>query len=253
MNNLKPIKELPPFLKFCYTVGMLPTSYKISMTYEEQVLEAIRYIKEEIIPVITNHGLALTELQEKFIELVNYVETYLDDLDVQDEVNQKLNEMAESGILADLVSQYLNSQAIIGFVNSHDLSIATNLANNSIVKTLGHLIYNDGKGAFYKIRQRKNSDNPDGYNLIVLENTQNLIAEIIPNFFINNLQNQINNINDDLSNQDTIFLGDSYAAGTTYEHGSVEFLTSWCEYLRKLMGLSTGHYYIFAQGNARFC
>lgn len=61
-------------------------------------------------------------------------------------------------------------------------------------------------------------------------------------------RNEINNI----IGQDTIFLGDSYAAGTTYEHGEVEFLTSWCEYLRRLMGLTAGHYYIFAQGNAGF-
>ena len=73
-KNLKPISELPPFLKFCYTVGMLPTSYRISMTYEEQVLEAIRFIKEEIIPKVNSNALATKELQEKFVELVNYVE-----------------------------------------------------------------------------------------------------------------------------------------------------------------------------------
>lgn len=66
---------------------------------------------------------------------------------------------------------------------------------------------------------------------------------------------EINNINDKIDlmkGQDTIFLGDSYADGTTFEHGEVEFLTSWCEYLRRLMGLTSGHYYIFAQGNAGF-
>ena len=61
-------------------------------------------------------------------------------------------------------------------------------------------------------------------------------------------RNEINNI----IGQDTIFLGDSYAAGTTFEHGSVQYLTSWCEELRRQMGLTTGHYYIFAQGNAGF-
>lgn len=78
------------------------------------------------------------------------------------------------------------------------------------------------------------------------------LAEIINTEIFDDLQNQINSINEELQNQDTIFLGDSYAAGTTYEHGSVEFLTSWCEELRRQMGLTTGHYYIFAQGNAGF-
>lgn len=104
-KNLKPISELPAFLKYCYTVGMLPTSYRISMTYEEQVLEAIRFIKEEVIPIVNSNALATKELQEKFVELVNYVETYLDNLDVQDEVNAKLDQMAEDGTLANLINQ----------------------------------------------------------------------------------------------------------------------------------------------------
>lgn len=191
-------------------------------------------------------------LTNAFNNLKNYVDNYFENLDVQDEVNNKLNDMAESGQLADLVSQYLNSQAIIGFNTSNNLAQATNLANNSIARTLGDLTVNDGKGAFYKIRTRQNNDNPDGYNLIVLTNTNNLVAEIIPDYFRNNLQNQINSINEELQNQDTIFLGDSYAAGTTFEHGSVQYLTSWCEELRRQMGLTTGHYYIFAQGNAGF-
>lgn len=109
-KNLNPISELPPFLKFCYTVGMLPTSYKISMTYEEQVLEAIRFIKEEIIPKVNSNALATKELQEKFVELVNYVETYFDNLDVQDEVNNKLNEMVEDGTLAEIINQEIFSE-----------------------------------------------------------------------------------------------------------------------------------------------
>lgn len=210
---------------------------------------------EEINKIIEKTNLTgeqVEKLTNAFIELQTFVNNYFNNLDVQEEVNRKLDEMAQSGQLADLVSQYLKSQAIIGFNTSNNLAQATNLANNSIARTLGHLSYNDGKGAFYKIRTRQNNDNPDGYNLIVLTNTNNLVAEIIPNFFINDLQNQINSINEELQNQDTIFLGDSYAAGTTYEHGSVQYLTSWCEELRRQMGLTTGHYYIFAQGNAGF-
>lgn len=206
----------------------------------------------KIIEKINLTGEQVENLTNAFIELQTFVNNYFENLDIQEEVNNKLDEMAQSGQLADLVSQYLNSQAIIGFNTSNNLAQATNLANNSIARTLGHLSYNDGKGAFYKIRTRQNNDNPDGYNLIVLTNTNNLVAEIIPNFFINDLQNQINSINEELQNQDTIFLGDSYAAGTTFEHGSVQFLTSWCEELRRQMGLTTGHYYIFAQGNAGF-
>lgn len=104
-NNLIPPQNLPPFLKFCYTVGILPTSYRITWTYEEQVLECIRFIKEEIIPVVNKNAMATTELQEKFVELVNYVETYFDNLDLQSEINTKLDEMAEDGTLAEIINQ----------------------------------------------------------------------------------------------------------------------------------------------------
>lgn len=151
MNNLKPIKELPPFLKFCYTVGMLPTSYKISMTYEEQVLEAIRYIKEEIIPVITNHGLALTELQEKFIELVNYIDEYLENLDLQDEVNNKLDEMAESGELQEIITSYINLNSVITFSNVDEMKSSENLVAGSVAKTLGYYEEGDDGASEYLI------------------------------------------------------------------------------------------------------
>lgn len=106
-NNLIPAQNLPPFLKFCCTVGILPTSYKISWTYEEQVLECIRFIKEEVIPVINKNALATTELQEKFVELVNYVETYLENLDVQKEINNKLDEMVQDGTLSQIINNQI--------------------------------------------------------------------------------------------------------------------------------------------------
>lgn len=247
-NNSK-IGNPFPFKVFCQKV--IPLAFDESMSYLELLYSLLHYLKEIVIPAVNNNADAVTELQNLYNELKSYVDNYFENLDIQTEINNKLDEMAESGELAEYVSLYLDSQAIIGFNTSNDLANAENLINGSIAKTLGDLTYNDGKGAFYKIRQRINSDNPDGYNLIVLTNTENLIAEIIPNYVTNSLQNQINEINENLENNDTLFMGDSYAAGTTFEHGEVEYLTSWCEYLRRLMGLTTGHYYIFAQGNAR--
>lgn len=244
-------KKLPPFKWFVLQNFPFIEADFDAITYYQLLCKIVEYLNK-VIDENNLIGEQTENLTNAFNELQDYVNHYFDNLDIQNEINIKLDEMAESGELADLVSQYLQSQAIIGFQTSNDLKNATNLGNNSIAKTLGNLTVNDGKGAFYKVRTRLNSDVPDGYNLISLDNTENLVAEIIPDYFRNNLQNQINDINEELENQDSIFLGDSYAAGTTYEHGSVEFLTSWCEYLRRLMGLTAGHYYIFAQGNAGF-
>lgn len=239
LNNITPMKGLPPFLQYFRTVGIIPASYKVTMTFEEQVLELMRFIRDEIIPKINENVLATSELQEKFKQLVTYVDEYFENLDIQEEVNVKLNEMAESGELAELISQYLESQAIIGFNTVNNLANAENLANGSFAKTYGKLTYNDGKGAFYKIRTRTNADVPDDYNIIVLINTQNLIAERIINEIetdVYNLQNNLYSNKFNIINSDkAILIGDSYGVGYTPD-GNVE---SWTTKLSNKLGIQT--------------
>lgn len=191
-ENLNPVNNLQPFLNYCYTVGMLPTSYKVSMTYEEQVLEAIRYIKEEIIPTVNINALATKELQQKFVELVNFVETYFDDLDIQTEINNKLDEMAEDGTLAELIAQYLQLQGLLCYNNLNELKNANNIAEGSFVKTYGRLSYNDGQGFYYKIRDLINTDIIDNDEIVSLTNFPNLIAEKIHENEINGIFGAIN-------------------------------------------------------------
>ena len=42
-------------------------------------------------------GSEMEKISQAFIELQNYVDNYFKNLDVQDEINNKLNEMAEDG------------------------------------------------------------------------------------------------------------------------------------------------------------
>lgn len=105
LNNINPMKGLPPFLQYFRTIGIIPASYKVTMTYEEQVLELMRFIRDEIIPKINENVLATQELQEKFVELVEYVDHYFDNLDLQAEIDEKLNEMLEDGTLEQIINQ----------------------------------------------------------------------------------------------------------------------------------------------------
>ena len=242
------IDKLNPFGRLCITLGMLPSSYKESLTYEEQLLWMLNYIEKTLIPTINNNAQAVEELQALYLELKSYVDSYFENLNVQQEINNKLDQMAESGQLTDIIAQYLGLAGVLAFNTLNDLKNAENITEGSICKTLGYETYNDGKGEFYKIRTITSSDVVDNINIVALQKSNTLIAEKINNYDINEINNKIDLIN----GNDTIFLGDSYAAGTTYESGNVQYLTSWCEYLRLLMGLTTGHYYIYAQGNAGF-
>lgn len=183
-------------------------------------------------------GTQMENVTNAFIELQNYVNYYFKNLDIQEEVNNKLNEMTESGQLAELISQYLESQAIIGFNNISDLANATNLANGSFAKTYGKNVYNDNLGAFYKIRTRTNQDVIDNDNIIVLINTENLVAEKIYNQNIIDLQNELNQIN----NKSTIMIGDSFIQMFPEEN--------WATKLQEKLNLSDNETYIFGEGGA---
>lgn len=108
MADLKLIKPLGVqniINKFCLTIGMIPSSYKLSLTYEEQILSIGKYLEETVIPALNNNAEAVAELQTLFVQLKDYVENYFDNLDLQNEVNKKIDEMVESGILAEIINQ----------------------------------------------------------------------------------------------------------------------------------------------------
>lgn len=171
-------KTLKPFPKFCYTIGMLPSSYKESLTYEEQLIWFCDFLENTVIPTLNNNGLAVTELQNLFIELTNYVDNYFTNLDVQEEINNKLDDMVEQGTLQEIIADYLNSKAVFGFDTVNSMKEATNLINGSYAKTLGFHSKNDGGSALYKIRTRTLDDVIDNATLIIMED-ETLVAEYI--------------------------------------------------------------------------
>ena len=187
--DIKP-KFLSPFKRFCMTIGELPTSYVETMTYYEMILWFTKYLGDTVIPTINNNSEALKEVQSLFIELQNYVNTYFDDLNIQTEIDNKLDAMAESGQLVEIISLYLNSQAIISFDTLSDMKSAENLINGSFAKTYGTSSYNDGIGYFYKIRELTEADTIDENELVSLHDNT-LVGEKISSYVINDTKNPI--------------------------------------------------------------
>ena len=94
---------------------------------------------------------------EEFTTLYNYVHDYFDNLDVQEEINNKLDEMADDGSLLEIVGQYLNSTAVWGYDTVSDMTSSENLINGSFAETLGYYAKNDDGGALYKISTEQNA------------------------------------------------------------------------------------------------
>lgn len=98
---------LSPFKYFCVSIGELPSSYMDSLSYYEQLNWFCNYLETTVIPAVNNNANALTELQGLFTQLKQYVNDYFTNLDVQTEINNKLDQMASDGTLYQIIEQYL--------------------------------------------------------------------------------------------------------------------------------------------------
>ena len=115
---------------------------------------------------------------EKFTQLKDFVDDYFDNLDVQQEINNKLDDMVDQGTLQTIIYQYLNSVALFTYDTVADMKLATNFVNGSYAKTLGFHTRTDKGGAIYKIRTKTGADTADEMTLIDLSDNT-LIAELV--------------------------------------------------------------------------
>ena len=98
--------ELQPFRYWCQKV--LPLVYDDSLSYFELLCKVIDYLNKTIEDVETLHG-DVTNLHNAYTKLQTYVNSYFSTLDVQQEINNKLDEMAKNGALTQIFnSKFFN-------------------------------------------------------------------------------------------------------------------------------------------------
>lgn len=107
MNNVEKIKPTGLFTNYIYKA--IPLAFDESMSYYETLCGLLSYLKETVIPTVNNNADAIIEVQNLMKELQNYIDNYFNNLDVQQEINNKLDEMVESGQLEDIIANYLKS------------------------------------------------------------------------------------------------------------------------------------------------
>lgn len=115
--------------------GKIATVFPSGMTQIEQI--------QELFTAVKNCCEAQVEVMEKFCELYNFVNDYFKNLDVQEEINNKIDEMIKDGsfnkILVPIVSQYATPH----FVDS--TSEMTNINYLYILSETGNVWYYDGE------------------------------------------------------------------------------------------------------------
>ena len=117
-NNIF-IEFLPPWIE----TGIQPAFYdKESGTVLQQTARMYKKVNETVEQV--------NQLTEQFNDLHDYVYDYFDNLDVQEEINNKLDDMATDGSLTTLISNYLQplvdaQNARIGLIENQVTSVAS--------------------------------------------------------------------------------------------------------------------------------
>ena len=130
-------KTLQPFRYWCQKV--LPLVYDDSLSYYELLCKVVDYLNKTMDDVETLHTdvdnlhTAYEELQEdyntkyagitewvnqSYQDLVTFVNTYFENLDVQEEINNKLDAMALDGSLSALLAPYI-PDIVTAWLNEH--------------------------------------------------------------------------------------------------------------------------------------
>ena len=129
-----------------------------------------------------------------YIELYNYVDNFFKNLDLQEEVDNKLNEMAEDGTLLNLLSNYTYLTKIYNTVQ--DMINDNDIVLNQKCYCLGYYNINDGGQGYYCIT---NVENSNKYQINLDKN--NLYAELITNTLYSK---QIGLIGDGLTDENNL-------------------------------------------------
>lgn len=101
--SVEKAKNVPPFVLWCSAT--IPTAFDDSMSYYEALCALNKWIQDNIINVVNNNADILKDTIKFAEDLKKYVDDYFKNLDVQTEINNKLDEMVEDGTMAEIINQ----------------------------------------------------------------------------------------------------------------------------------------------------
>lgn len=140
MNKIKTFKS--------FVQKVLPTVYDDSLSYYE-LLNSVIIKLNEVITSQNETNDNFDTLNQNFIELKNFVDNYFNNLDVQDEINNKLDEMVENGTLNEIIFQ--SNLFTITINNTTDISDFS-LNKDTIFKTNNYENLNDNGGGKFIVK-----------------------------------------------------------------------------------------------------
>ena len=115
--NMGEFTGLKTFRHWCQKV--LPAVYDDSLSYYELLCKVVKYLNTTMQNVNVLHD-DVVNLYKAYTCLQDYVNNYFDNLDVQEEINNKLDKMVEDGTLSAIVNKMINAK----YYDVADIAIA---------------------------------------------------------------------------------------------------------------------------------
>lgn len=130
-------------------------------------------IGKEINKIINSEntlGMQMENVTNAFIDLQNYVNEKFDNLNLENEVNNKINEMVLNGTFESIVAKYIDKSYIKTYLTLQDLKNDTSLVSGNKCKTFGYNQAGDGGQGSYIIKENLLENEIENNGSIVLLN-----------------------------------------------------------------------------------
>lgn len=123
--TLQPYKETGAFRYWCQHV--IPLVYDDSLSYYELLCKVVNYLNDVISNVDGLHT-DVEDLLTAYNELQDYVNNYFSDLNVQTQIDNKLDKMAQDGTLANIINEEIFNNL------NNEINTLTESVNNNTTK-----------------------------------------------------------------------------------------------------------------------
>lgn len=101
-NNIKKAPNVPPFLRYCSAI--IPTAFDDSLSYYEALCALYKFLQDQVVTAINNNATVTEEYIQMTKDMKSYMDNYFDNLDVQEEINKKLDVMVEDGTMDQIIN-----------------------------------------------------------------------------------------------------------------------------------------------------